>query len=59
MTVVAKVLMYDQYGNLAPSGGASNEQIKAMRGKCYNQVYQGFNLSKDSMALVDRSAEEF
>ena len=59
LTVVDKVLMYDQYGNLAPSGGASNEQIKAMRGKCYNQVYQGFNLSKDSMALVDRSAEEF
>ncbi|MDE6473847.1 MAG: hypothetical protein K2L70_01950 [Clostridia bacterium] len=59
LTIVDKVLMYDQNGNLAPSGGASNDQIKAMRGKCYNQVYQGFDLSKDSMILVDRSAEEF
>ena len=59
LTIVDKVLMYDQNGNVAPSGWATDEQIKAMRGKCYNQVYQGFDLSKDSLTLVDRSAEKF
>ena len=58
LSIVDEVLMYDQYGNIAPSGGASDEQIKSMRGKCYNQVYRGFDLSKDSMVLVDRSVDK-
>ncbi len=57
--VVNNVLLYDQNNNLAPSGGASDAQIKAMRGNCYNQVYEGLNLSKDSMVLVDRTKETF
>ena len=61
LSIVDKVLLYDQNGDVAPSGAASNAQIKAMRGKCYNQTYVGFNLSKDkdSMKLVDRATEAF
>ncbi|MDE5756681.1 MAG: hypothetical protein K2I23_06290 [Clostridia bacterium] len=59
LSIVDKAVMYDQDGNLAPSGGATDEQIKAMRGKCYNQTYKGFDLSKDSLRLVDRATEQF
>lgn len=59
LSIVDKVLMYDQNDNLAPSGGATDEQIKAMRGNCYYQVYQGFDLSKDNMLLVDRNYSQF
>ena len=59
LSIVDKIMLYDQNGNVAPSGAATNEQIKAMRGKCYNQVYRGFDLSKDSMKLVDRTTEKF
>ncbi|MDE7192113.1 MAG: hypothetical protein K2O35_06575 [Clostridia bacterium] len=59
LSIVDEVILYDQNGDIAPSGGASDERIKAMRGKCYNQVYQGFDLSKDSMVLVDRSVDTF
>ena len=59
LSIVDGVTLYDQDGNVAPSGSASDDQIKSMRGKCYNQVYKGFDLSKDSMLLVDRSKEKF
>lgn len=55
LSAVNNILLYDQNGDLAPSGGASDEQIKAMRGKFYYQVYEGLDLSKDSMVLKDRS----
>lgn len=43
----------------APSGAASDVQIKAMRGKCYNQTYKGFDLAQDNVVLSDRLAGEF
>ncbi|MDE7349361.1 MAG: hypothetical protein K2N53_06840, partial [Clostridia bacterium] len=43
LSIVDEVILRDQNGDIAPSGGASDEQIKALRGKCYNQVYQGFD----------------
>lgn len=55
LSMVDGVVLYDQNGDVAPSGGATNDQIKALRGKCYYQVYRGFDLSKDSMELKDRT----
>ena len=58
-SIVDEVKMYDDDGNVAPSGAASDSEIKAMRGKCYYQNYNGFNLSRDSMTLKDRMTEEY
>ncbi len=58
-SIVDEVKMYDGDGNVAPSGAASDSEIKAMRGKCYYQNYNGFNLSRDSMTLKDRMTEEY
>lgn len=55
LSLVNNVILYDQNGDVAPSGAASDEQIKALRGKCYYQTYEGLDLSKDSMLLKDRS----
>lgn len=59
LSIVDSVEFKDQNGDIAPSGGASNEQIKALRGKCYNQTYRGFDISQDSIVLADRFAGEF
>lgn len=59
LSIVDSVKMYDQNKDIAPSGAASNDEIKLMRGKCYYQTYEGFDLSKDSMRLIDRSKETF
>ncbi|MDE6614024.1 MAG: hypothetical protein K2K24_00790 [Clostridia bacterium] len=61
LSIVDDVLMYEQDSDiLAPSGAASDEDIMAMRGKCYYQNYRGFNLSMDSMTLfADRKTEQY
>ena len=59
LSIVDKVAMLDQNGNIAPSGAATNEQIKSMKGKCYNQNYKGFSLFDDSMSLVNRATEKY
>ncbi|MDE6276230.1 MAG: hypothetical protein K2M75_06820 [Clostridia bacterium] len=59
LSIVDGVIMRDQNDAIAPSGSATDAQIKAMRGKCYQQTYQGFDLSKDSMKYVDRGKEQF
>lgn len=59
LSIVDKEFMKDDNENIAPSGAASDEQIKSMRGKCYNQNYRGLSLSQDSMTLVDRTAEKY
>lgn len=59
LSIADNVGLTDQYNNVAPSGAATDGQIKNMRGKCYNQVYKGLDLSKDSMVLVDRYADKF
>ncbi|MDE6472170.1 MAG: hypothetical protein K2L52_04000 [Clostridia bacterium] len=58
-SIVDGVLLYDQNGDLAPTGAVSNDKIKAMRGKCYYQTYQGFDLSKDTMQLINRKTQSF
>ncbi len=58
-SIVDNVLLYDQNNDVAPSGAASDAQIKAMRGNCYYQTYEGFNLSKDSLQLINRKAQTF
>lgn len=59
LSLVDNVIMYDQNNEVAPSGGATDEQIKALRGKCYYQTYKGLDLSKDSMMLIDRNKENY
>lgn len=59
LSIVDNVKMYDQNGNLAPSGAANDNEIKSMRGKCYYQTYKGFDLSKDSLKLINRKEETF
>ena len=59
MSIVNEVILYDQNEDIAPSGAASDEQIKSMRGKCYNQNFKGLSLSQDSMTLVDRTKEKY
>ena len=59
LSIVDNVKMYDQNSNLAPSGAASDNEIKSMRGKCYYQTYNGLDLSKDSLKLINRETETF
>lgn len=59
LSIVDGIAMYDQNGDVAPSGSATDKQIKSMRGKCYHQTFQGFDLSQDSMKLIDRTVETF
>ena len=58
ISIVDEVPMYDVNGDIAPSGAVSDEEIKSMRGKCYNQNLRGFNLLEDSMTLVDRTVDK-
>ncbi|MDE6758363.1 MAG: hypothetical protein K2J89_03675 [Clostridia bacterium] len=59
LSIVDKELMYDQNGNVAPSGAASDAQIKEMKGKCYNQGNKGLSLIIDYMTLIDRTSDNF
>lgn len=59
LSFVGNVKLYDQNGDVGPTAAASNEEIKAMRGKCYNQVASVLDLSKDSLVLVDRTVTEY
>ncbi|MDE6189074.1 MAG: hypothetical protein K2G37_02140, partial [Clostridia bacterium] len=54
VSIVESITLYDQNGDIAPSGAATDAVIKSLRGKCYNQDYKGFNVAADSMTLVDR-----
>lgn len=59
LSLVNNVKLYDQNNDVGPTAAASNEEIKAMRGKCYNQVNTKLDLSSDSLILVDRLATEY
>ncbi len=59
MTIIHNLDMIDQNGNKAPSGGASDEEIKLMRGKCFNQKNLKYNVFTDSMEFVDRDKTAF
>ena len=59
LSIVDNEIMYDQNGSVAPSGAASDAQIKQMRGKCYYQEYKGLSLDLDSMELIDRSSDKY
>ncbi|MDE5616530.1 MAG: hypothetical protein K2I78_01930, partial [Clostridia bacterium] len=55
ISIVDEVELSDQNGDVAPSGAASDEQIKSMRGKCYYQNSKRLDVDGDSMTLKDRS----
>lgn len=59
LSLVYNVRLTDQNGDIAPTAAATNDEIKAMRGKCYNQVNTKLDLSTDSLVLVDRTATEY
>lgn len=59
VSITDGIAMKDQNGDLAPSGAASDAEIKSMRGKCYNQNNKGFDVANDSMTLVDREKEKY
>lgn len=59
LTIVDNVTKTDQNGDAAPTGAASDDQIKALRGKCYNQTYEGFDVKNDSLILFDRNDETY
>ena len=46
--------LVDQNGKMAASGALTKEEIVSLYGKKYKQVYEGMDLSKDSLKLVDK-----
>jgi len=59
ISIVDEIVMSDQNDDVAPSGAASDEEIKSMRGKCYYQESRRLNVDSDYMTLIDRNAEKY
>ena len=59
ISLVENIKLTDQNGDIAPTAAASDDEIKALRGKCYYQVKSKLDVANDSLELVDRSKIQY
>ena len=59
ISLVDNIKLTDQNGDVAPTAAASDDEIKALRGKCYYQVNSKLDVANDSLELVDRSKIQY